>query len=212
MLSNPSLESSEGRSVETSTLRASRSRIALAYSARLRRCKPTVPGFGCWAAYLSSELSTWLTNVVNDSPLRARHASRRHHAGAKLPDNLFPSFRTSRDLRRIHRLQREAAGLQPVVVADLAILRNELLIGCGGVLRGDWKACAEYNHRNGDETRHFHWTLATGAAAAASFFISFSISAMVEGLRSGALVARKTPSAQTIGVRPCLSLTSSRAP
>ena len=129
MLSNPSLESSEGRSVETSTLRASRSRIALAYSARFRRCNPTVPGFGCWAAYLIQRTLDMAHECVNAGPLRPRHSSRRHHAGTKLPDNLLPSFRTSRDLRWIHLLQREAAGLQPVVVADLAILRNELLIG-----------------------------------------------------------------------------------
>ena len=149
---------------------------------------------------------------VNAGPLWPRHSGRRHHTSTKLADNLLPSFRASRDLGWIHLLQREAAGLQAVVVADLAVSRNKLLIGCGRVLCGNWKARAEYRHRSSDQTRHFHWTLATGAAKAASFLVSFSISAMVEGLRSGALVARKTPSAQTIGVLPCLSFTSSRAP
>ena len=41
---------------------------------------------------------------------------------------------------------------------------------------------------------------------------SFSSSAIVAGLRSAPTAARNTPSAQRSGVRPSLSLTSSRAP
>src|SRR5207237_6431771 len=40
-------------------------------------------------------------------------------------------------------------------------------------------------------------------------FISSCSSAMVAGFRTGGWTARKTPSANVIGVRPCLSLRSS---
>src|SRR6185436_5238201 len=56
MLSNPWLESSEGRNVVASMLRPSRSRIAFVYSVRFRRCRPGAGRYG--AASLSISLSS----------------------------------------------------------------------------------------------------------------------------------------------------------
>src|SRR5262245_4499564 len=57
MLSNPSAESSGGSSSAGSTFNASRSRIALAYSARFSRCGNGRPGFGRLAAARSNVVS-----------------------------------------------------------------------------------------------------------------------------------------------------------
>ena len=54
MLSKPALESSAGRSGAGSISRASRSRIALAYSARFSRCTSGRPGWGDASAARSS--------------------------------------------------------------------------------------------------------------------------------------------------------------
>ena len=60
---------------------------------------------------------------VDRGTLRARRAGGRHHAGAKLSHNLFPSFGASRDLRGIH-CSRESRRFQPAVMAALTVLRT----------------------------------------------------------------------------------------
>jgi hypothetical protein len=57
MLSKPLLSSSAGSSEVASISSDSRSRIALAYSARFRRCKGERPGFGLASAALSMDVS-----------------------------------------------------------------------------------------------------------------------------------------------------------
>ena len=57
MLSKPNAESSAGSSDRTSTSSASRSRMTLPYSARLRRRSSGRPGFGTTAARSSSAVS-----------------------------------------------------------------------------------------------------------------------------------------------------------
>ena len=63
MLSNPRLELSAGSSVDASTSSESRSRIALAYSARFMRCSGTRPGPGDAAAARSMAVSIALANA-----------------------------------------------------------------------------------------------------------------------------------------------------
>ena len=92
MLSKPSLESSAGSSVEASISSASRSRMALAYSVRFRRCSPVVPGLGLAAAARSSAVSSLVRrNASSVGAVGARHTGRRHHPGANLAHHLFPS-------------------------------------------------------------------------------------------------------------------------
>ena len=55
MLSNPLVESSDGRNLVASTSSASRSRMALAYSTRFRRCRP---GGGRWVTAVRSSSSS----------------------------------------------------------------------------------------------------------------------------------------------------------
>src|SRR5262245_171286 len=64
MLSNPYAESSGGKSDETSTSSASRSRTALPYSLRLSRLMSPRPGLGCAAAVRSSSVSSHDTSVL----------------------------------------------------------------------------------------------------------------------------------------------------
>ena len=85
MLSNPWVESSDGRNFVASTSSASRSRIAFAYSVRLRRCRPG--GGRCGVAWRSSSLSS--------QPIRL---SRVAGSGRGIPDGgIIParSFRTT---------------------------------------------------------------------------------------------------------------------
>ena len=92
MLSKPKLESSGGSSAATSpTSSASRSRIALAYSARFSRCGARRPGFGMrggGAIECRFERSgkTVITRLV-----RSPHTGRRHRTGPKLSDDFFPN-------------------------------------------------------------------------------------------------------------------------
>ena len=82
-------------------------------------------------------------------------------------------------------------------------------------LRDPRKARGDYRHRSSDQTGIFIGRLPQGPLRqhpSSSAFLHQLLSAMVEGLRSGAFVARNTPSAQTMGVLPCLSLTSRRSP
>src|ERR1035438_6499732 len=94
-------------------------------------------------------------------------------------------------------------------MASLTVLRKKLFIGLSRLLGRGRAVRAQQERQSHCKTKFVHRALATGDA---SFFISFSISAMVEGFRSGAFVARNTPSAHTIGVLPSLSLTFRRAP
>ena len=66
MLSKPWLIVSGGSSVVASMSSASRSRIALAYSARFRRCRTGRPGLGRAAAVRSSEAASQPTMPSSD--------------------------------------------------------------------------------------------------------------------------------------------------
>ena len=61
--------------------------------------------------------------------VRTRPGTGRHGAGPQFPDHLFPLRGMRRDVRRVDRLKREAAGLQPVVVTgDAVTVEQRLLI------------------------------------------------------------------------------------
>ena len=66
---------------------------------------------------------------VDDRLGRPRHAGRRHQAGAKLDDRLFPGRRGGGDIGEIERLEHEARGLEPLVVARHAVGVEERLAG-----------------------------------------------------------------------------------
>ena len=76
---------------------------------------------GCAAAALSIDDSTWATRRVRSAWCRARHAGRRHLAGAHLAGHLLPGFRGRRDVRQLGAIERQVAGLEPLVVAGDAV-------------------------------------------------------------------------------------------
>ena len=111
MLSKPAAESSGGSSALTSTSSASRSRMALAYSARFRRCSAGAPGSRRRAAARSSAASSAAVNVCARRGRRLRRAVRRHHAGAQLAHDLLPRLGVAVDVRRVR--ARRAPGRRP---------------------------------------------------------------------------------------------------
>ena len=201
ILSNPSLESSAGSSVDGSISRASRSRIELAYSVRLSRCKPGSP----WIRFVRRGFIERRLRVrVQKHPASARSGLGIPLGGiilrADFSIDFLPRFRDccrdARDpvcrckpavcgsFRYGSRCNIDRAALDPGARARArAILRN-----------GDAAIAATAN-------RPVHW-----------LFHSLLNQRHRGWLFSGGLVARKTPSAQTSGVRPCLSLASRAAP
>ncbi len=61
----------------------------------------------------------------------ARRTSRRHGARSKLADDMFPEPGVAGRVHRIRSIERDAAGLRPLIVAADAILRDELAFGRG---------------------------------------------------------------------------------
>ena len=132
MLSNPcSSVSSAGSSARTSTSSASRSRIALAYSVRFSRWSGGRPGFGCAAAARSSPVSSDAISAATAGLVRPRAADRRHRAGAQLADDLLPDLGVLGGTGGIDRVERQAGGLQPLVVAGDAVPVEDRARRCG---------------------------------------------------------------------------------
>jgi hypothetical protein len=61
----------------------------------------------------------------------ARRTGRRHGSRSKLADDMFPEPGVAGRVRRVRRIERDAAGLRPLIVATDAILRDELAFGRG---------------------------------------------------------------------------------
>src|SRR5262249_22341750 len=103
------------------------------------------------------------------------------------------------DRAHVEAREGERARFHPIVVTGDAVLLEEpgVRSGCWS-LRADRRAARQ--DRRGPEPKGVHC------------FVSLPSSAMVDGLATGELVARKTPSAQAVGVRPSLSFTSRLAP
>ncbi len=59
----------------------------------------------------------------------ARHARRRHGSSAQFADHFFPDVGVRRDGAKIHGVQREAAGLEALVVTGDAILVEDRAVG-----------------------------------------------------------------------------------
>ena len=58
---------------------------------------------------------------------RSRYTGRRHHAGADLPDHLLPHICMRRHVGKLGAIQRQAAGLQSIVVTGDAVGGDRLL-------------------------------------------------------------------------------------
>ena len=82
-------------SVDGSTSSASKSRMALAYSARFNRWSNGGPDSDERRPQRSSAVVSQANERARASLRRARHALRRHHADAHLADDLFPGLRTA---------------------------------------------------------------------------------------------------------------------
>ena len=112
MLSKPSLESSPGSSAAASIGRSSRSRTALPYSARFRRCSAGAPGFGAAAAARSIASS-----IVAAKRSSVARSGRGAPLGGIMPvrtlRTTFSQVCGSRPgVRDVEHVERETAGLQ----------------------------------------------------------------------------------------------------
>src|SRR5262245_21018515 len=117
---------------------ASRSRMALAYSERLRRCSGERPGFGVVAAARSIEVSRnetrpsmagcWGGGAARGG-FWSRRAERRHHAAAELPDDFFEGLCARRHILEADLLKAEPAGFGAVVMAGDAVFGDQGLVG-----------------------------------------------------------------------------------
>ena len=84
----------------TSTSSASRSRMALPYSARFRRWRTVRPGIRMRGRERINRRLEIRGKPVERRLVRARHADRRHHAAAHLPNHFLPRFGARRRRRR----------------------------------------------------------------------------------------------------------------
>ncbi len=139
MLSKPRAESSGGRSVVASISRSSRSRTALAYSVRLRRCRTTEPGLACAAALRSISASSQSRSPSYSGKGRPADSRRGHQAGAQFAHDLFPHLGVVAHAGEIQFLERKIGRLGLVVMAGDAVLIEKSAFrgsrGDGGCLR-----------------------------------------------------------------------------
>ena len=143
-LSKPKADTSGGSSEATSTSSASRSRIALAYSARLSRRRTGRPGrarAGAIQLVLEPRDQTVSGRLIGPA-----HAVRRHGADAQLADNLLPGLGVRLDVRDVERVERESACLQPLVVTGDAVPLDR------GLMR-DRRTLRRYRGRRGHTWR-----------------------------------------------------------
>ncbi len=123
MLSKPRVESSAGRNFVASTSSASRSRIALVYSVRLRRCRP---GAGrCGVAARSSVALHPADQRLHRRRIGTAVVGRRHQTGAKLADDFLADLRMRAEVGEVHLIEQQVRGLQPRVVAGDAVLIDD---------------------------------------------------------------------------------------
>ena len=119
ILSKPSLESSAGSSVAASISRASRSRIALAYSVRLRRWSPLTAGIRLSGGRAIETRFEAAGEAVERRAIGARHAGWRHQAGAHLAHDLLPRLGVIAGL----------TASSPAATADCPVLRSLVVAG-----------------------------------------------------------------------------------
>ena len=103
MLSNPCVESSDGRNLVASTSSASRSRIAFAYSARLSRCRPGGGRCGDRAAIELVLQPARPARRASPDPAAASPPAASSRPGASGP--LFPPSPRCRRARQIQPVQ-----------------------------------------------------------------------------------------------------------
>ena len=136
MLSNPELESSAGSSSAGSTSRLRRSRTALPYSARLRRCRPTRPGIGV-SEIRAIELGFGPGGqAIEGGFIGAGHAGGRHHAAANLLRDFLPKLGVVAEVGGVEFFEDESAGFESLAVAGDAIFVEQGALVCGGWCAG----------------------------------------------------------------------------
>ena len=151
MLSNPLLSSSGGRSAAASMSSARRSRIALAYSARFRRCMDVRPGRGFVRpprdrALFRGKRPGRRVGLVPAAACRAAASSRRAACGS-----LFPRSRRLWERPSGRRVRATARPRGLVVVARDAVLAHDRRVrGRTGL---DWLLRRASCHRWPDRTR-----------------------------------------------------------
>ncbi len=121
-----------------STSSESRSRIALVYSVRFKRCRP---GAGrCVVAARSSSPSIQLTSDLQRRRIRAPRTGRRHQPRPHFAHDGFGHVDVFGQARQIELIEQQVRGLQPRVVTGDAVLIEQRPLrgharrrrGCGG--------------------------------------------------------------------------------
>ncbi len=101
--------------------------MALAYSARFRRCRMGLPAYGS-RSLINLRFEPTRQAIVR-CQVRARHARRRHRAGAQFADHFFPDVGVCRDGAKVHGVQREPTGLEALVVTGDTIFVEDRAVG-----------------------------------------------------------------------------------
>ncbi len=122
-------ESSGGSSVDASTSSASRSRMALAYSARFNRWSAVRPGLGCSVAARSRRDSRNPRSVSCDARSGRGRPVGRHGTGPNLSHNVFPKRRIVRHMIQIRAVEHDAgsrrgSGYAAVVTSDTVLIHR----------------------------------------------------------------------------------------
>ena len=131
MLSNPRMELSAGSSVGGMSM-PRRSRTALAYSVRFRRCGGMRPALGAAAAARSRPVFEKRRQARRRGRLRPRPAGRRHRTGPQHVGDLLPRFRRLAEVLDVDGVEHEPGRLGPLVVArDAVLIKKRALLGSG---------------------------------------------------------------------------------
>ena len=88
-------------------------------------------------ALRSSSFSIQVISASRVAGVRPRHSGRRHHPGAKFPDDFFADLRMVAEVRQVQLVEQQVGRLQLCVVAAHAILVDDRALGgcVGGKLR-----------------------------------------------------------------------------
>ena len=205
--------------------------MALAYSARFRRCSAGAPGIRMQRRRAIERGLQLRREAIERRRDRLRRAAWRHHARAQLAHDFFPRCRMlAVDVRRDRTASSDRPpALRALVVTGDAVPLDESRVGrrCGRLCGADCvgprrslRIRGEHRDRRGREQRGRHSQRTVHVSALRSLLRVGRRRAIRQPLeqrnrrrlRDGRVVARKTPCAQRSGVRPSLSLTSSRAP
>jgi hypothetical protein len=89
--------------------------------------------------------------TIGGGTIRPRRAKWRHRADTQLPDDLLPASGIARELREVHRIERQTTGLQPgVMTGDTVFVDRRAMRGGILLRRGSQRRVAP---RDGDHQR-----------------------------------------------------------